>query len=570
MGWLDYVSPILGGISAIAGANNAKQSAGGAAAGATVNPVNVNSQFGSTAYTMGPDGRPTYTNTVGPAYADTMPLLNNLAQTGYGKAGTMAGMTPEQVAQANNPLAYQAFQGANSQLGDVTSQANTNSGLLNNLAAANNPSITDYLAGRGALGGGSNTLLNSSTDFLKNTDPSKLYDILSNIAKPGETSATQNMFNNLQSSGRLGLTQNGVLGDLGGLDLAQKTANNDRAAQAYGFGQTNAQMGGNLGIQMGQLGNQDVGVYQGLLNNSLQAKGIGADAANSAFANTGTLNNMGNTDLSTALGAGNAGLEGTLGINAASRVPLDQSIAASGAAAQAGANAGQFKMAGSAPMTNLLTGAGTGLLQTGLSKLAGLGGGGAALAPAAIDSLNASTIAGLGAPAATAAASAATPAALASAQTAAADYGAAAFAPTAASAAAPAAATAFDAGLTPFAAADLASAAPAAAAAFDAGLAPFAASDLVSAAAPAAAVPTSAAASGVAASLQALGAVAGPAMAAFIAFKLFQGMLHGDLKSQTFGATTLYGRTQEDIDKQAWAMGIYKDDTSANQTRVHG
>lgn len=75
---------------------------------------------------------------------------------------------------------------------------------------------------------------------------------------------------------------------------------------------------------------------------------------------------------------------------------------------------------------------------------------------------------------------------------------------------------------------------------------------------------------GAAATLDTLGAVAGPAIVAFIAYQIIQGMIEGDLQSQTFGSQTLYGRTQADIDKQAWALGIYKDDTSKNQTRVHG
>ena len=375
-GWLDYVGPLLGAGTALYGANKQNQAAQGAAAGARYQPFNINSPFGSTSYTTDPTtGMPTYTSTPGSAYDGTLPKLRDLSNTGYGNAATFAGMTPEAIAAQQNPEQYAAYQAANGQLGKVTDNANTNADQFSNLAAANAPSIQDYLQGRGALGGGSTALFNSSTDFLKNTDPSKLYDILSNIARPGETSATQNMFDRLQSTGRLGLQQNGVLGDLGGLDLAQKTANNDRAAQAYGFGQQNAIAGGNLGIQMGQLGNQDVGVYSGLLNNGLQSRGIGADAANSALTNAGTINDAGRKDLTSAIDAGQSGLNGTLGINSATLAPLNQSIEASTGRSVSNANAGKLSMMGDNGST--LGNLGSGILQKTLpgllDKFAGAG-----------------------------------------------------------------------------------------------------------------------------------------------------------------------------------------------------
>jgi hypothetical protein len=52
------------------------------------------------------------------------------------------------------------------------------------------------------------------------------------LAAPGERTQTQGLFDRLQSTGRLGLTQNAELGDIGGLQLAQQSARNDRLGLA--------------------------------------------------------------------------------------------------------------------------------------------------------------------------------------------------------------------------------------------------------------------------------------------------------------------------------------------------
>lgn len=327
MGWLDYVNPLLGVVSTLAGANNQKQAATGAANGATFNPTNVNSPFGSTSYSV-QNGVPTYNVSPG-LYGPLTPLLGNLASAGYGgSTGALAGANNAETALANT--------------------GNAHADVLNNLALADLPGITDFLQGKGTLGGNSTNLLNSASSFLSNTDPSKIYDLLTQMAQPGETSATQNMFDQLQGTGRLGLTQNGELGDLGGLDLAQKTAQNARMAQAYGFGQQNAQLGGQLGLGLQAQGNANTGIFGNLLT----------DALNSRAAATGAKQNI----LSNDVGAGNSGLEGLLGINQATMLPLATSLTASADRANAGANAGQFKMLGSSGLTDLLSSVGQGLL----------------------------------------------------------------------------------------------------------------------------------------------------------------------------------------------------------------
>lgn len=168
--------------------------------------------------------------------------------------------------------------------------------------------------GYGANNVGTNpfdTAAGSTLSAFQNFDPNAFanneYQQLSTMAAPGVTDQIQGMENFEQKSGRSGLTQNGQLGDVGGLDLALRTADTNRQLQAI----TDARNQGNY--------------LAGL---------------SSTF--SGDANNL----RTNASNIGTNGLTGELGINAALQQYLQQSIAASSARAQAGANAGQFRYLG--------------------------------------------------------------------------------------------------------------------------------------------------------------------------------------------------------------------------------
>jgi hypothetical protein len=352
-GLASWVPSALGIAGALAANNNSKGANNRAANGATYNPANVVTPFGASTYTL-QNGRPTYTTTPG-AYGSVIPQLTQLANTGYGTANKFAKMTPEQIAQQWNPQAYSAYQGANAALTGLQGTANDAAGQFGNLAAAGTPGATAFESGQGPLSGNANTLFNNSTDFLKNTDPTQLYQILSNMAKPGDTTATQSLFDHLQATGRLGLTQNGELGDIGGLQLAQQTADNQRRAQAYQFGQQNAIAGGNLGAQLYNTGNQNMSTLADLLRARTASKGMAADAAGQIFNNAGTLNNMGSTDLQNAITTGNTGLTGMETINQNMMLPMAAGNQAAANAASAGANAAPYTVGASQGTTDLLS-----------------------------------------------------------------------------------------------------------------------------------------------------------------------------------------------------------------------
>jgi hypothetical protein len=377
-----WVPDILGLGTALATNNNASAAQNRAANGATYNPTNVTTPFGSSTYSL-QNGRPTYNITPG-VYGNLIPQMSNLASTGFTQANKFAGMKPEDIAAMWNPQLYSQYTGANTALTGLQNTANSAAGNFGTLANAGMPGATAFEQGQGPLAGNANTLFNSSTDFLKNTDPTQIYKLLTNMAAPGETTATQSMFDKLQATGRLGLTQNGQLGDLGGLQLAQQTAQNQRMADAYGFGQQNAIAGGNLGSQLYSTGNQNMATLASLLQDKISASGVGADAAGQRFTNAGILNNAGSQDISNALNIGNAGLTGLQTTQQNMMLPMLAGNQASSAAAQAGANAAPYTVGASQGTTDLLSTIGHGILtNTGLggkisSGVSNLLGGGAA------------------------------------------------------------------------------------------------------------------------------------------------------------------------------------------------
>lgn len=164
----------------------------------------------------------------------------------------------------------------------------------------NDPNATKFNAAAGGF-------LNQATGFNPSTYAKTQYDLMSSLAAPGDTSDTQNMFDKLQATGRLGLSQNGELGDLGGLALAQQTANNGRMLNAYQL--ANARQG-----QLTDMANSTAGTgnnYQNTYFKNLMDMFNGASTAG---------NNQENTFLD--------------------RTKLSGDL--SGMASQAGANAGRF------------------------------------------------------------------------------------------------------------------------------------------------------------------------------------------------------------------------------------
>lgn len=102
-------------------------------------------------------------------------------------------------------------------------------GLANNYGnAASNPNNPFIGAANKAVAG--------YQGFDPQAASSAAYKNLSALAAPGETDQTQQMLNYEQATGRGGVTQNGQLGDLGGLALAQSTADNGRRLQAQQLG----------------------------------------------------------------------------------------------------------------------------------------------------------------------------------------------------------------------------------------------------------------------------------------------------------------------------------------------
>jgi hypothetical protein len=131
-------------------------------------------------------------------------------------AGALAG-AENAFGPSNRPPDF--FGGDQSQFQNQGQQAlqGSNAGgvnLFQQLGQNGSAAYSDAL-GRGFTGASADAL-----GALQNFDPSayaaQAKRQLDSLAAPGETTQTQSLFNGLQSSGRLGLTQNGELGDIGG------------------------------------------------------------------------------------------------------------------------------------------------------------------------------------------------------------------------------------------------------------------------------------------------------------------------------------------------------------------
>lgn len=160
-------------------------------------------------------------------------LANNLGPTVIGGAGTYLSGQQEQNS-TNKAVGYAGY------------KPTTISGPGGSIGSTTNPdgSINYNVSGVGSdamngLGQFSNNASGAGSDVLsafKNFDPNAYaqdqYNSLASLAAPKNTDDTQAMLNYEQASGRGGLTQNGQLGDLGGLDLSQSLADTNMRMQA--------------------------------------------------------------------------------------------------------------------------------------------------------------------------------------------------------------------------------------------------------------------------------------------------------------------------------------------------
>ena len=140
-------------------------------------------------------------------------------------------------------------------------------------------------AGESYIGAG-NSALSALGNFDPNAFASNTLSQLNALAAPGDVTETQKLMNHLQATGRIGLNQNGELGDIGQLDLSQRTAGNQRALQAS---QLATQQQDSLAQRANAFGSTGGNMYQG-------AGALATNASNAFSGLTGAFN-QGNSNL---------------------------------------------------------------------------------------------------------------------------------------------------------------------------------------------------------------------------------------------------------------------------------
>lgn len=302
---LQGLAPSLVGIGGSLIANNqANQGYNSAAASAKYNPTNSSTLGGQVQGQVGPNGQINYSSA-----SSLAPQFNNFAQiANQSQQNAYNGMA------SGNPLS--ALPGQTQAAYNAADQSLGQSGAVQN-AAGNN-----YL-------GAGNNVLQAFNNFDPNAYAQTQYNQLSALAAPGMTDQTQAMLNYEQASGRGGLTQNGQLGDIGGLNLSQNLANTNNALQATQNAQNYQSQLGQLASGLSGQGNSLVTSGQnsainrfGVANQALQA-GQGLNTSNLANANSA--------------------ITGANGINQALLNQLQLSMYGSQGQASAGAQQGQFQ-----------------------------------------------------------------------------------------------------------------------------------------------------------------------------------------------------------------------------------
>lgn len=165
------------------------------------------------------------------------------------------------------------------------------------------------------------------------------FDRLENLARPGEESQTRSMLNNLFSRGRLGAGDTAGSRLLGQLDQSQLMARDNRALQAIGLAQQEAQSRAGIAGQMAQAGGGLFGQGEALASSEL---GRFLSSIGGGIQVGGFQDQLASSLLQRALGA-------TGGISAA-LAPTNQGIqnmiAAGSAVNQSGANAANMMLQG--------------------------------------------------------------------------------------------------------------------------------------------------------------------------------------------------------------------------------
>lgn len=257
--WGAAIAGTIAAGGAIYSANSASKTASNAAKQAAWTPVNVSGPSGNIGVTTDSNGVTTYNNNGSLVSQTTAGPLAQGAAAAQNRTNALAGGTPFQALASVSPEltgAYNSAQGAFSDINNPGAffgatgandfqQQNNNA---NTVAGLTNTNAQTALNGGGNVGainnvgnnaaGAANSAFGALSTFDPNAYAANAKSQLDALAAPGDTSATQSLFNSLQSTGRLGLTQNGELGDIGGLALAQSTANNQRALQAAQLGQS--------------------------------------------------------------------------------------------------------------------------------------------------------------------------------------------------------------------------------------------------------------------------------------------------------------------------------------------
>lgn len=319
-------------------------------------------------------------------------LLGSVTPTAHGYAST-PNLATQQQSDMFGGIAQLMGTGIDPSqfIGATNTAAGVNQGVgagLLNQAAQNNGVVGQMMGQIPGAGQQFNNAGSAALSALGNFNPQayaqQAYNSMSGLQNAYNTDQTQNMLNYEQEAGRGGLMQNGQLGDLGGVALAQGLTDNNLRQQAMQMGQNQQQLLGNQASQFAGVGQSQA---QSALNNYLSSLTNGANLAtlgsNQYSAAAGQQNTLMNSLLT---GATNA-QSGQLNINSALQNALNSSINASQGQAVANNNAAMYGyqsgMANANNTGNFINGISAGLNNSGayssLSNLfKGYGGGGIA------------------------------------------------------------------------------------------------------------------------------------------------------------------------------------------------
>ena len=300
-------------------------------------------------------------------------LFNQLGPSFIGGAGTY--LSGQQLQKATNDAANVAGYKPTSITGPgggVTSVRNPDGSLSYTLSGGPGGSALSPLAqfSGSAAGAGSN-LLSAFNNFNPQDFANTQYADLSALAAPGETDQTQQLLNYEQKTGRGSLTQNGQLGDLGGLQLALSTADNQRRLQAQQLAlQQQQSLASNAATLGGASTNALGGVsnYNSSLLDMLRTAMTGSTGQAYAGNNVGKLiydtgqtraNQTGNLFGSALEGMSGSGGVGTYGKNLFNQ--LKNLFGGSNTGTVVGDTSGAFPAAGQGALSNAFDSSGSGV-----------------------------------------------------------------------------------------------------------------------------------------------------------------------------------------------------------------